>query len=159
MKKIIFIVAILNAVFSISLQAQDATDSSRLSKILQSYYQIKDALVIGNNKKASEASTAYIKNLNGLSFMLISQENVRTLLHDAGTIADAVSIEKQRAAFSNFSSNMVDVAKALKLSALPVYVQYCPMKKTYWLSNEKNIRNPYYGSSMLTCGKVTETVQ
>lgn len=38
-----------------------------------------------------------------------------------------------------------------------VYYQYCPMKKAYWLSMEKEIKNPYYGSSMLTCGKVIET--
>ncbi|MAQ74933.1 MAG: hypothetical protein CL613_01215 [Aquimarina sp.] len=31
------------------------------------------------------------------------------------------------------------------------------MKKAYWLSKEKDIKNPYYGSSMLTCGKVAET--
>ncbi|RYF85874.1 MAG: DUF3347 domain-containing protein, partial [Chitinophagaceae bacterium] len=45
-----------------------------------------------------------------------------------------------------------------KLSDKPVYVQYCPMKKATWLSSEKQIRNPYYGSSMLTCGEVTETL-
>ncbi|RYF82932.1 MAG: DUF3347 domain-containing protein, partial [Chitinophagaceae bacterium] len=36
---------------------------------------------------------------------------------------------------------------------------YCPMKKALWLSNEKAIKNPYYGSAMLTCGKVTETIE
>jgi hypothetical protein len=33
------------------------------------------------------------------------------------------------------------------------------MKKAYWLSPDKAIKNPYYGSAMLTCGKVTETIQ
>ncbi|RYF87461.1 MAG: DUF3347 domain-containing protein, partial [Chitinophagaceae bacterium] len=46
---------------------------------------------------------------------------------------------------------------SLKLSSQPIYLQYCPMKKASWLSSEKQIRNPYYGSSMLTCGEVTET--
>jgi len=32
------------------------------------------------------------------------------------------------------------------------------MKKAVWLSNEKAIKNPYYGSQMLTCGKVVETI-
>lgn len=139
-------------------QAQDAAENIRLSQIIQSYFNIKDALVAGNNNTASESATAFIKNLNGISFKLISEGNVNTLLKDAGTIADAKSVDKQRAAFANFSSNLTEIARALKLSDQPVYVQYCPMKKASWLSNEKDIKNPYYGSSMLTCGKVTDTI-
>jgi hypothetical protein len=37
-----------------------------------------------------------------------------------------------------------------------VYYQYCPMKKMYWLSKEETIKNPYYGSKMLTCGNVSD---
>jgi len=33
------------------------------------------------------------------------------------------------------------------------------MKKSSWLSNDTSIKNPYYGSSMLTCGKVTGTLK
>ncbi|RYF79677.1 MAG: DUF3347 domain-containing protein, partial [Chitinophagaceae bacterium] len=47
-------------------------------------------------------------------------------------------------------------AKALKPGNEPIYLQYCPMKNASWLSSAKQIRNPYYGSSMLTCGEVTE---
>jgi hypothetical protein len=160
MKTLFMAMAVLFAIAtSHTTQAQDAADNTRLSQMLQSYYNIKDALVAGNNKTASESATAFIKNLNGISLKLISEGNVNTLLKDAGTIADAKNIDKQRAVFANFSTNMTDVAKALKLSDQPVYIQYCPMKKTSWLSNEQAIKNPYYGSSMLTCGKVTDTIQ
>lgn len=159
MKKIILIAVLFVTAFSNSSHAQDAADKNRLSQVLQSYYHVKDALVAGNNNIASESATAFIKNLNGISYKIISEGNVNSLLKDAGIIADAKSIEKQRAAFANFSSNMAAVAKALKLSDEPVYIQYCPMKKASWLSNEKSIKNPYYGNSMLTCGKVTETIQ
>lgn len=159
MKKILLIAVVFLTAFANSLQAQDAADNNRLAQMLQSYYNVKDALVAGNNKNASESATAFIKNLNGISYKLISEGNVNTLLKDAGTIADAKSIDKQRAAFANFSTNMADVAKALKLSDQPVYIQYCPMKKASWLSSEQAIKNPYYGSSMLTCGKVTDTIQ
>jgi len=142
-----------------TLTAQDAVDNSRLAQVLQSYFNIKDALVADNGKTASQSATAFIKNLNGISYKLMSEGTVNTLLKDAGTIADAKSIDKQRAVFVNFSTNMAEVAKALKLSDQPVYIQYCPMKKASWLSGEQAIKNPYYGSSMLTCGKVTDTIQ
>jgi hypothetical protein len=32
------------------------------------------------------------------------------------------------------------------------------MKKAYWLSGDKVIKNPYFGSAMLTCGTITETL-
>jgi hypothetical protein len=53
---------------------------------------------------------------------------------------------------------MTVLAKAVKLSSEPVYQVYCPMKKANWLSSSKEIKNPYFGSAMLTCGKVVETI-
>ena len=44
-----------------------------------------------------------------------------------------------------------------------IYYQYCPMynggKGANWLSKENTVKNPYYGSMMLTCGKVVETIK
>jgi hypothetical protein len=51
------------------------------------------------------------------------------------------------------------LAKAVKLSVQPVYQDYCPMKKAYWLSSEAAIKNPYYGSQMLSCGKINDTIK
>jgi hypothetical protein len=78
-------------------------------------------------------------------------------VQDAGAIATAKDLKKQREVFANLSNNMVAVAKAVKLSVQPVYQQYCPMKKASWLSSEKTIRNPYFGSAMLSCGELTNT--
>lgn len=158
MKKAILSAAVFFAAF-LSAKAQDAVDQSRLSQVLQSYYSVKDALVKGDAGAASAGATAFIKNLNGVSYKLISEGNVNVLLHDAGTIADAKNLNAQRNAFANFSTNMTTVAKALKLSDKPVYIQYCPMKKASWLSREQTIKNPYYGSAMLSCGEVTDTIQ
>jgi Cu(I)/Ag(I) efflux system membrane fusion protein len=33
------------------------------------------------------------------------------------------------------------------------------MKKAYWISAVEEVRNPYYGNAMLTCGNVSETVK
>lgn len=150
--------ALLFAAFQ-TTHAQDTATVNRIGDVLQSYYQIKNALVAGDSKAAAEGGQMFIKNLNGISYKFISEGNVNTLLADAGTIAKAGNIEKQRSAFANFSFNMAAVVKAVKPGNTPVYVQYCPMKKASWLSSEKEIQNPYYGSSMLTCGEVTETIQ
>lgn len=158
MKKIIFLATLL---FTAGLyaRAQDAATNHRLLQLAQSYYQLKEALTAGNSKAAGMQATSFIKNLNGISYKVISEGNVNTLLVDAGVIADAKDIGRQRAAFSNLSGNMVAVAKSVKLTSEPVYIQYCPMKKAYWLSDKKTIENPYYGSSMLSCGEITDTIE
>lgn len=38
------------------------------------------------------------------------------------------------------------------------FVEGDTMVKKNWLSNNKAIKNPYYGNKMLNCGKVTEII-
>ena len=66
MKKIFLAAVAFFTAFTV-IQAQDNRENNHLEAVLQSYYNIKDALVAGNNKSASEGATAFIKNLNGVS--------------------------------------------------------------------------------------------
>lgn len=159
MKKLFLIVAIIATVFTKSSFAQDSTKQYQLPQLLTYYYNIKNALVSGNASDAASAATSFVKAANSIDYKVISEGNINTLVKDAGKIADTKDLKQQRAYFANFSVNMAAVAKAVKLTDKPVYYAYCPMKKAYWLSSEKAIKNPYYGSSMLTCGEVTETIQ
>jgi len=115
-------------------------------------------LVTGDATSASANALAFSKTVNSIDYKVISEGNIQTLANDAGKISETKDLKKQREYFANFSINMAVVAKAVKLTDQPIYQAYCPMKKAYWLSNEKAIKNPYYGSSMLTCGQVTETL-
>ena len=40
----------------------------------------------------------------------------------------------------------------------PIYLEFCPManndKGAFWISADKEIKNPYYGKQMMTCGEV-----
>jgi Cu(I)/Ag(I) efflux system membrane fusion protein len=77
-------------------------------------------------------------------------------------IASETSIEKQRSAFITFNNNFYNAVKTFSLMGKNVYYQYCPMansnKGAYWLSETKNILNPYFGDAMLTCGETKETL-
>jgi hypothetical protein len=126
-------------------------------KLLLPYTNLKNALVAGDAKSAVSNSTQFLKLVNTIDFKVISEGNIHILSKNATRISETKDLNKQREYFAILSSNMVAVAKAFKLSDSPIYVQYCPMKKALWLSLEKEIQNPYYGSSMLTCGEVTGT--
>ena len=160
MKKIFFIVAIFSIAFLQKNFAQDSTIQipSQLSQLLTLYYNIKDALVAGNANSASIGAEQFVKAANGIDYKVISEGNINALLKDAGKISETRDIKLQRELFANFSTNMSALAKVVKLTTQPVYEVYCPMKKAYWLSNNKAVKNPYFGSAMLTCGSVKETL-
>ena len=159
MKKIVLLVALFATAFTKNSFAQDSTQQAQLSQLLSHYYGMKDALVAGDAAMASSKGEAFMKTLNDIDPKIISETTSSALLKDAGAITESKDIKSQRQHFSGFSDKMFALAKTLKLTKDPVYQQYCPMKKAYWLSNEKAIRNPYYGNAMLTCGRVTETLQ
>lgn len=146
MKKIVLALAVIFFGHSVYSQHTDA--------LLSSYFNVKNALVSGNGKAASEGIASFSQALEaGAAF---SQK--AALLKAAEKLNKAGnSLERQRAAFNDVSTLMWKLVKDSDDVDQSVYYQYCPMKKTYWLSEDKEIKNPYYGSSMLTCGKVTET--
>ncbi|RFS26551.1 DUF3347 domain-containing protein [Chitinophaga silvatica] len=166
MKKIMLaLVVMITALFQ-TAGAQQREVSATLAPILTQYYSVKEALV--NSDAATTASkandlaeTIQAVRLNSLpaaeqaAFEPISGK----LLTDAQAIAETKDINKQREAFKNLSDHLTTLAKAVPLSVSPIYHQYCPMKKAYWLSDNSTIKNPYYGKQMQTCGKVTETIQ
>lgn len=160
MKKIFLFVAILATAFvQTSIAQENATRAqAQLSSLLNSYYDIKDALVSGNANKTSISAEQFIKRANGIDYKVITEGNIHALLKGAGAISDTKDIKKQREKFATLSANMVTLAKGVKLGAEPIYEVFCPMKKASWLSASKAINNPYYGSAMLTCGKVVETI-
>ncbi|HRO85627.1 MAG TPA: DUF3347 domain-containing protein [Niabella sp.] len=133
------------------------TAAGQLQLLYTHYLGIKDALVAGERAQAATHANGLSQTASLISYRDLSEGNINALRKDASTIADAKDLAAQRKAFSNLSNNMAALAEKFKLSNRPVYQQYCPMAKAYWLSNEKEIKNPYYGSSMLTCGSVKKT--
>lgn len=157
MKKIFFTIALIAIVFTQSGLAQDDV-KTQPSILLTSYYNLKDALVSSNSTTAAASAEAFVKALNDIDKETVKDESRTALLSDASAISQSKDLKVQRERFATLSTNMFALAKSVKLTTEPVYQQYCPMKKASWLSNNKVIKNPYYGSAMLTCGSVKETL-
>lgn len=163
MKHIIMVIAVFAMT---SITARLSAQQIALSPVLTDYYSIKDALVSSDVKVAAEKASGFLKDMNGvdmhaipakdhLAFMQLKDK----LAFDARHISESTDLAHQREHFASLSANMVSLAKQARLSDQPVYEEYCPMKKASWLSSDQAIKNPYYGSSMLTCGKVTSTLK
>lgn len=159
MKKLSLIVIILATGFLRNAYSQDGANQTQFTQLLSLYYNIKEALVASNGNMAATRAEAFVKATNVFDFKVISEGNIKTLGKHARRISETKDLKKQRESFANLSVTMIEVAKTVKPIDKPIYQAYCPMKKTSWLSNEKAIKNPYYGSAMLTCGEVTKTIQ
>ena len=151
MKKLIF--TALFSIFSILNLSAQTTDAS-ISKLYQNYIVIKDALVTDNSDGASKAANDFIKSASMVDYKVLSEGNLDVLRKDASTIAESRSIETQRESFAKLSANMIELAKKFKMADSSVFVLYCPMQDASWLSAQKEVKNPFYGSSMLTCGSM-----
>jgi Cu(I)/Ag(I) efflux system membrane fusion protein len=73
------------------------------------------------------------------------------------------SIEQMRSNFVILSKHIISIAEYFGPFDDTLYVLHCPMadsnKGADWLSEESEIRNPYFGSSMLSCGEVKREVK
>ena len=80
-------------------------------------------------------------------------QDAAAIVAGAKKLAAAKDIAEARTAFGDVSTALTEYAEKTKSGlGADVRVAYCPMVKKPWLTKDKTIRNPYYGSAMLTCG-------
>ena len=140
-------------------------NSSQLQAVYDAYFVVKDALIKSDSKLTSAKANDLLTAITSVKMdKLKSDEHkvwmkvVKKLTADAKSISATTDLKKQRETFKSLSKNTYDLIKVSKSDEV-VYKQYCPMADADWLSKEKAVKNPYYGSSMLTCGNVVETIK
>ena len=124
------------------------------------------ALVADKSKEAAEAGLALKSALDKLGGDLMTTSEQKafadfgddTKEHTEHISSNGGDIKHQREHFQMLSKDIYDLVKAFGTTQT-LYKDYCPMVKAIWLSETKPIKNPYYGSGMLTCGKVQETIE
>ena len=142
---------------------------NQLKAIFESYFALKDALVKSDGKLASTVAKEMLGKINTVKMNELSSEEhavwmkvLSSLKSNTENISASTSVEIQRITFMDLSENFYDLLKVSKQDYV-IYFQNCPMyndgKGANWLSKENVVKNPYYGSQMLTCGKTVETIK
>ena len=143
--------------------------SNELQIVFDSYFEVKDALVATDEAAASAKSKALLSAIDAVKMdklemdvHMVWMKVLTDLKADSKNIAAAKDIAKQRSLFISLSKNMYAMMTISKTET-PTYYQHCPManngKGANWLSKESAVKNPYYGSMMLSCGKTVETIK
>ena len=128
----------------------------RLNAVYQQYILLTNALIKGDVVDAKIAANAIETGAKDI-------KHTEKLRKSASTIMLASQLEEQRTEYSVLSNEFIALVKMSGLTEGQLYVDFCPMalnnKGAYWLSNEKEIKNPYYGEEMLTCGEIKDTIK
>ncbi|MDX1543383.1 MAG: efflux RND transporter periplasmic adaptor subunit [Christiangramia sp.] len=129
-------------------------------KTLDKYFELKDALVNSNATEAMNAAKASLKTMPQADLQGMAAAHFKKVKEMLEAISNNENLENQRAHFVILSENMIAITANIDSLGNTVYIQHCPMadsnKGADWLSLSSEVRNPYYGEAMLTCGEVKE---
>ncbi len=143
---------------------------SQLSNVTDHYIQLKDALVNDDSKIAIQQAKEILSSLEKVDMKLVKgdahifwMEKQQQVKNASESIIATDKIADQRVAFDKLSQAMIEVATSFGVTSNDLYVQECTMafggEGANWLSRENQIKNPFYGSQMLNCGSVIETIK
>jgi len=149
----------------------DKKFKKQLGVVVDEYITLKDALTKDDAvaaKSQVENIKVALKNVE-MILLLGDAHNVwmkalKNINKNLESIQNNSNIEAQRKAFGVLGKDLSDVVDMLGVqmpNEKSVYLEFCPManneKGGFWLSYDKEIANPFFGSSMISCGEVKKT--
>lgn len=151
----------------------EAFDAS-FENVLNRYYALRDALVASDTAAANREAALLIQAVHDLKLDELKAIDTSNIIiptaqtYTAGINSESegllgeAGIENKRKAFQMISGNLFDLTRTVRYGKEKVYLLHCPMAfndaGADWLSSSTEIKNPYFGSKMLTCGAVKDSV-
>ena len=151
-------IVVLFATLSVQYCIAHFTTEAKPSALLNSYYNLKNALVSSNTSMATFCAAEFLNAVNASDKVKLNEESRTALRRNAITISKPKALKVQREKFAALSNDIFALAPKVKFSTESVYWKYCPMKKASCLSNNNIIKNPYFSSAMFACGSTKETL-
>ncbi|MBS1783375.1 MAG: DUF3347 domain-containing protein [Bacteroidetes bacterium] len=144
--------------------------TSKFTEVFAHYQHLTFALANDDSKEAANGAKSMgeaIAKVDKSGFTADQQKSYADLEadmkeHTEHITGNANNIEHQREHLETLSKDMYDLTKTFGIGK-PMYKIFCPMynndKGAYWLAETKEVKNPYFGQKMLTCGEVQEELK
>lgn len=141
----------------------------QLTAVFEEYINVENALANDNSESARKSASRLLNSMKSVDMKLLKDNAAHThwmqlekeLKSSANSISQTAVIEKQREHFIHLSAHLINAVRTFGINQ-KVYVDFCPMVNNnagaYWLSKEKEIRNPYFGADMLNCGSIEDEI-
>ncbi len=151
----------------------DTKFKKQLGKVITTYIKLKDALADDNATRAQREAELVKKSVDNVDMLLLLgdahnvwMQSLHPIKAAVTKIQNAKEIGIQREAFLILGKSLSDAIKTLGIETenkQPLYLEFCPMADNnnggFWLSYDKEIKNPFFGKSMLSCGEVKEELK
>lgn len=149
----------------------DTRLAASLKEVVDHYIHIKNGLANDNSSEAANGAKAMEKALKSIDKSLFTADQKKIYDEDEEELKEHAehigsnggNIKHQREHFSLMSEVVYDVVKAFG-GGQALYHDHCPMYNNdkggaMWLSETKEVKNPYFGSEMPNCGTVEEVIK
>jgi Cu(I)/Ag(I) efflux system membrane fusion protein len=148
--------------------SEDAKKS--LQPLFDNYFKLKDALASDDFEDAKASGVAMNNSLGKIDMNLFKGDAHSLWMQQSTALKPSLQhiehlgdIKAIRGKFISISNLMIAIAESFAPLSTAIYIQNCPMadsnKGADWLSLDKEIQNPYFGESMLSCGENTKTIK
>lgn len=148
----------------------DVKTAAGIKEIVNQYLNIKNALANDNAVDAANGAEEMVIALAELDKSLFTTDQKKVFDENQEELNENVehiskngnNIKHQRSHFVIVSELVYNLVKNFG-AGRPLYHDHCPMARenqgAMWLSEVKEIKNPYFGSEMFKCGRVEEVIQ
>ena len=148
----------------------DAKAAASFKEIVDHYLHVKNALATDNSAEAAIGSKAMEAALVKIDKSILTAEQKQTydkieggLKETSAAIAKGgENIKLQRGQFVMMSEAVYELVKDFG-AGRPIYHDHCPMARenqgAMWISEIREVKNPYFGSAMPACGTVEEVIK
>ncbi|WP_163324213.1 efflux RND transporter periplasmic adaptor subunit [Draconibacterium mangrovi] len=142
----------------------------QLTAFYEDYLKMNEAFIATDAAKVSAEAKNTFKALAAIKMELLKgdthmawMDQLNVLKPSLQKIGNSTNIDEQRLEYATFNQAFYKSLKMFGLDNDTTYYQYCPMANgdqgAYWFSAEKEIRNPYFGDMMLSCGETREIIK
>jgi hypothetical protein len=145
----ITILAAVGLLFNTPVRADDSALMEPVKSVLDHYLMIQTNLANDSIQGLAEHATAIAKAVKGDDMKMLSPEIAKL----SEMLAKAMDVKEAREAFKPLSASLIKYLADNKAGKGTYHEAYCPMARASWLQTAKDIKNPYMGKKMLTCGE------
>ncbi|NCI49990.1 DUF3347 domain-containing protein [Sediminibacterium roseum] len=139
--------------------------------LLTHYYDLKDNFITEQDSAIAKAARGLVAAADSLKIGELKGDTM--IIATAKTYALGISAEAKgllgektldgkRKSFQMISEQLYDLVRTVRYDRAVIYHDYCPMafndQGAHWLSNTRDIRNPYIPKQMINCGEVKDSI-
>jgi len=130
------------------------TIDTDVDKLLKEYFKIQTVLAKDSKNGVDAAAAQLVKLVTATKTADAKLSKIVLEIKNAAEGIQGKDLEKTREQFFELSKPFLSYLHQFHSNKDQYFRYHCPHANKAWVQDHEEIRNPYYGSSMLECGNL-----